>query len=543
MFYRIILLLFLLVSTAAAQAKAPELPRVLLDTKYLALTGKTISVTAGDNLQKKINEALPGDTITLPVGVTFTGNFTLPGNGLVIIRTSVIPPEGTRITPADAANFAKLISPNADPAIKAAGPVGGYRFVGLEICVVAGWPQQNGLVVLGDGEKSLDQLPHDITIDRCYIHGNATGNVTRGITGNCKSLAVIDSYISNVHGVGYDTQAICSWNSPGPFKIVNNCLEASGENIMFGGADAAIQNLVPADIEIRRNTLYKPAAWQAVTPKWLVKNLFELKNARRVIVEGNTLEGCWVDGQTGYAVHLTPRNQDGKNPWATVEDVTFRNNKISRSAAGINILGRDNNNPSQQASRILISNNLWTGIGAASEGGNGRFIQITEAESVVIDHNTALHSGNLISTYGKPCTNFVFTNNIACRPVYGVMGDGAGEGNGVVAIYFPSLTYSNNIVIASDPTALDWLKRNYPTGTTFLTSASQVGFSPDFTVTGPYAGIGADPAAILAAISGGSTPPPPTGPPTITLTIPAGGVEIVIRDKAGNVIGTLKLNP
>lgn len=549
MLYRIILLLFLLISTAAAQAKAPEMPRAYLDTKYPALTGKTISVTAGDNLQKKINEALPGDTVTLPVGATFTGNYTLSGNGPVIIRTSVVPPESARITPADAANFAKLISPNADPAIKATGPVGGYRLVGIEIGVVAGWPQQNGLVVLGDGEKSLDQLPHDITIDRCYIHGNSTGNVTRGVTANCKSLAVIDTYIGNIHGVGYDTQAICGWNGPGPFKIINNYLEASGENIMFGGADSAIAGLNPSDIEIRRNTLAKPLTWNPLHPsyagvKWSVKNLFELKNARRVLVDGNIMEGCWVDAQVGVAIQLTPRNQDGSAPWSTVEDVTISNNIIRHVAAGVNILGTDNNHPSGRASRIAILNNLFDDLGAALYGGNGRWLQITAgAADLAISHNTARNTAHAIAADTAPAaTGFTFTNNLEIGGDYGVFGSGQSEGNKTLTAYFPGAVFASNALIGRAASL-------YPAGNYFPASEAIAGdgrLSTTSTLKGKATDgkdIGVDVEALLAAMNAGSTLPLPSGPPSLTLTLPAGGVEIIIRDKTGNVLGTLKLTP
>ena len=57
-----------------------------------------------------------------------------------------------------------------------------------------------------------------------------------------------------------------------------------------------------------------------------MKNLFELKNARRVLVEGNLMEYVWQEAQIGYAILLTPRNQDGKAPWVTIEDVTIRRN-------------------------------------------------------------------------------------------------------------------------------------------------------------------------------------------------------------------------
>ncbi|MDT4954769.1 MAG: hypothetical protein QOJ02_2907, partial [Acidobacteriota bacterium] len=55
---------------------------------------KTINVRAGDNLQKAINEAIPGDTILLEAGASFTGPFTLPNKGVssewITIRTSTL---------------------------------------------------------------------------------------------------------------------------------------------------------------------------------------------------------------------------------------------------------------------------------------------------------------------------------------------------------------------------------------------------------------------------------------------------------------------
>ena len=50
------------------------------------------------------------------------------------------------------------------------------------------------------------------------------------------------------------------------------------------------------------------------------------------------------------------RNQDGKAPWSVVEDVMFANNIVRHSGAGINLLGKDDNHPSQQTKRIVIRN-------------------------------------------------------------------------------------------------------------------------------------------------------------------------------------------
>ena len=40
------------------------------------------------------------------------------------------------------------------------------------------------------------------------------------------------------------------------------------ENILFGGADSAVDNVVPSDIEIRRNHLYKPLSWRVGDPSY-----------------------------------------------------------------------------------------------------------------------------------------------------------------------------------------------------------------------------------------------------------------------------------
>src|SRR5690606_22757623 len=113
----------------------------------------------------------------------------------------------------------------------------------------------------------------------------------------------IDSWIAECHIKGFDSQAILSWNSPGPFKIVNNYLEGAGENVMFGGADPRIEGLVPSDIVIERNYFRKPLSWKS-SGAWTIKNLFELKNAQRVLVRANVFETNWANAQPGFAIVL-----------------------------------------------------------------------------------------------------------------------------------------------------------------------------------------------------------------------------------------------
>ena len=109
-----------------------------------------------------------------------------------------------------------------------------------------------------------------------------------------------------------------------------------------GGADAKVADLVPSDIEIRRNHFRKPLSWKEGNSeyggiKWSVKNLFELKNAQRVLVEANVFENVWVEAQTGYAVLFKSVNQDGSAPWSVTQDVEFRDNVVRHCAGAINI--------------------------------------------------------------------------------------------------------------------------------------------------------------------------------------------------------------
>ena len=221
-------------------------------------------------------------------------------------------------------------------------------------------------------------MPHDSTIDRCYIHGNPNGEVSRGVALNSARTAVIDSYIAECHGIGSDTQAIGGWNGPGPFKVVNNYLEGAAENVLFGGADPGIPGLVPSDIEFRRNHCFKPLSWKTDDPSyagspWSIKNMLELKNAQRVLLDGNTFENNWVSGQSGPAIVFTVRNQEGTAPWSVVQDITFTNNVLKHSAAGILITRADSNATSQETKRVKIANNLFDDIGhrggAAAGGG------------------------------------------------------------------------------------------------------------------------------------------------------------------------------
>jgi hypothetical protein len=524
---------------AYAQAAQPELPRLFVDTAMPALTGRIIRVNAGGSLQNAFNAANPGDTIELQSTATFTGNFILPlksGSTWIIVRTSnmaALPVDETRAGPPGAGAMPKIYSPNTQPAIRTASGAHHFRFIGVEIGLTANVATNFGLVLFGNDETSLAQLPHDLIIDRCYIHGNATGDVSRGVALNAASSAVIDSYISNIHGVGFDTQAIAAWNSPGPLKIVNNYLEGAGENCLLGGKDPSIAGLVISDIEFRRNLCSKPISWNPRDPSyagihWAVKNLFELKNAQRVLADGNIFENNWRDGQNGAAILFTPRNQDGTAPQSVVQDITFTNNIVRFSGSAINILGTDNEKPSQRTKRIKIDNNLLYGIGRP--GDDGAFIILTSGMlDLMVNRNTVLHDGNIITLSVLPkTTGLTYTNNITAPGSYGIFGADAGEGVAALNKFVEVFDVSGNVFIGRASSL-------YPPGApanAFPAALADVGFvnvaAHDYRLSpsSPYQGKGVDFAALNAAQSGAVIVPPPPADTTPPAIISAGPVNM-----------------
>src|SRR5579872_3330675 len=130
---------------------------------------------------------------------------------------------------------------------------------------------------------------------------------------------------------------------------------------------------------------------------WSVKNLFELKNAQDVLVEGNVMENLWVGGQPGYPVVFTPRNQGGTAPWVVVQRVTFQHNIVRHTAGGVNILGTDNLAPSQLTNHIIVRDNVFDDMTSATWGSGARPFQLGDGpDTVTIDHNTVITTDSAI---------------------------------------------------------------------------------------------------------------------------------------------------
>jgi len=410
-----------------------------------------------------------------------------------------------------------------------------WRLIGIEISVTSsalgdanatGAPANTGLLRLGDPyETSLQNVPHHFVIDRCYIHGTPTVNTIRGINLNSAYSAVIESYLSDFHGVQFESQAIAGWNGPGPYKIADNFLEGASENMMFGGADPQIQNLIPSDIVISGNHFFKPVSWQTSSSTyagyhWSVKNLFELKNAARVLVQGNIFENSWADAQIGYALSIKSSNQDGTAPWSQTTDVTVTDNIIRNAAIGVQVAARDNTSTIQVTARVTITSNVFEGINSAASGGEGTLVRIIGQNapanlassgpvSVTVDHNTGFvtsnNSGKMLEV-DDVSPNFTFTNNLFDYCSYAAKGDGTADGNQTLSTYFPSIVFLKNAIVGNSAGAVNF--SSYP-GNFFPSSWSSVqlvnyngGLGGDYHLlpTSPFKGAGTDGADLGANI-------------------------------------------
>lgn len=405
--------------------------------------GNTIFVKAGGDFQAALNRAKSGDTIILQAGAKFIGSFTLPnktGNEFITIQSSEVnklPRDGVRVQPKDAEFMPKILTHGkGEPAIKTAPGAHHYRFVGIEFSSNSADYIYN-LLYLGTGEQKESEIPHHLEIDRCYLHPSPNGKTRRGIGLNSAETVIKNSYIAGFAYYNEETQAIAGWNGSGKYKIINNYLEAGAENILFGGGDPSIKNLVPTDIEIRHNLMTKPQDWRG---KVTIKCTFELKNARNVRIIGNIIENSFDE----MAIRLTVRNQDGNSPWSAIEDVLMENNIIRNSGGGINFLGTDDTHPSQKMKRVRVVNNLFVNLNV---GSSGRFVLIADGEDISVENNTAFHDGNIITAHGAPSKRFIFRSNIVSYNLYGFSGDNGVGAKIVFPKYFSDGAITENLIV------------------------------------------------------------------------------------------------
>jgi len=543
--------------------------------------GAKLMVRAGANLETVLKNAHCGDTILLEAGSTFTGNYYLPAKPCddahwIVIRTSApdsaLPPEGTRITPCYSGVtslpgrpplhctttnkvMARIVASNAGPIALINGS-SHYRLgPGLEITrPITTW-MYYGLVAT-NGTYS-----DHIIIDRDWIHGVPQNDTTRGVMlSGVTYAAVVDSYLNDFHcgaliGNCVDSQAISGGtgsNPQGVWKIHNNFLEAAAENILFGGILG--NSVTPGDIEITQNHMFKPLTWMPghtgfvgekntntaickSTPgqcPFTVKNLLELKNAQRVLIEGNIMEYSWPGfSQHGASIAIAGENAGNStaNSYISVTDVTIRYNRASHTASGMAITNPalTAGVPSLPIARFSVHDDVFDDISPAYQNGDttGAFATVftycsielacSVAKNISVNHITELitQPAKWLVTVGAttPIQNWAFTNSIVSVN-QGLMvisaastGCAVGSTNAIrIAHCFGPYTMARNVLIGGNGT--------WPAGNFLPASHTSVGFvnynganGGNYTLlsTSPYHNKGTDGKDIGANISAVNT--------------------------------------
>jgi hypothetical protein len=340
--------------------------------------GAVTFVPSGSNIVGVLNAANCGDTIQLQAGGTFTAVQNVPNkpcddNHWITIETSAVaqlPPAGTRITPCaigiaslngrpsyNCPNPQNLLAKIQQTQGSGSGPTmdftsgaNHYRFIGIEFTRVPGIGPIFDLADL-DSTVNTGSPVNKVIFDQCIFHGLDTSQVTTtsgepddtrtGINLEvATNVAAIDSYFYNIYcvsGIGTcsEGQAIGGGvtGPGGPYKVVNNFMEAGGEVILFGGGSPTVDIVPPNDTEIRRNHFFMPFTWYSLSPQYTggiqghpvqVKNLIEFKNANRVLIEGNVFQHIWGGFSQG-----APIQDWNAGAHQTVTNITERYNFLS----------------------------------------------------------------------------------------------------------------------------------------------------------------------------------------------------------------------
>jgi hypothetical protein len=457
-------------STSAGGYDGPAaLPRVLIQTAMAntPAPGITITVNNGENLQAALNNARCGDTIRLQAGATFTGLFTFPNKN----------------------------------------------------CDDAHW-----IIVRTSSDDSL--LPAEGSrLNPCYA---GVSSLPGRPAFNCSSTRnVLAKLIMNRAG---GSGPVYFAPGAGHYRLIGL------ENILMGGGAATY---TPADIEITHNHLFKPLTWMRGQPGYvggangnpfIVKNLFELKNAQRVLFDSNIMENTWGGfSQAGFAILLTPKNQFNLCPICRVTDITIRYNYISHMGAGMQLgNGTDDGALPLNGGRYSIHDDVFDDINGTTYKGPSLFAQVSTGPGVPILHDvtishitafakkTVLMIGDELSM-NPPMSNFVFTNNIVNAGSYPVWSTGT-DGSLNCAVHdspiitlndcFTSHIFSNNAVVAIPSRAP---VSTWPTHNFFPTSATAVEFvdynggsggNYQLQSSSPYKGAGTDSKDLGADVPG-----------------------------------------
>jgi hypothetical protein len=276
----------------------------------------------------------------------------------------------------------------------------------------------------------------------------------RGIRADSVGCRIHRSRVLNIFSGNFHTQALAGWEGCSDLIAEDSEFQASGENVIFGGAHCNDEKLTPQDITFINCDLSKPKEWLD-NPAITCVNNFELKRGKRVKLYGCKMDGSVAGGgQDGYAIVLTVRQEPA--PWGSIEDVEIIGCEIRNTMGGVHFLGWDDMAPPPpdniysygHLKNILLTRNRFRDMG---EGARQFFINSGSENLQFISNEVYAREGiktNSFMTFANkvyPSRGLVYKDNNVPEGNYGIVGDGV-HGPECLDIYAPGWTFSGNTI-------------------------------------------------------------------------------------------------
>jgi hypothetical protein len=329
-----------------------------------------VVVKAGGNLQAALDL---GGIIRLEAGAVFAGNF-------------VAKKPGTRLV---GGLGSALMGAAGGPAFFV--PIGARDIQASGFSAQTAWDQS--VILLGENDPAQDtpdKAPAGIVLSDIQVPKHRG---KRAFEINSAQTALVNCGCTDVYDpAGRDSQGIGVANSPGMLSVNGGRYEAGSENILVGGfGGTQAEKIVPADLTFDGVILSRPLSWQTDGVKRKVKTSFELKTGQRVTLKNATLDGCWPEGQTGYALTVTPRDH------GVISDIEITDCSVRNCGAGLNLLAQDDGQYSERVQRIALRRVIAV---VSKQFGVGRFVQLGgEVQGFVLEDCQFEGPDSIVTSY------------------------------------------------------------------------------------------------------------------------------------------------
>lgn len=376
-------------------------------------SSSTQRIPSGGDLQQALNAAKCGETIVLEAGAVYKprgDSFELPKKAActgsdadyITIQTSnleSIAVPGERIVPAKhAAVMPKLVGTSGNFVITAAKGAHHYKFIGIEI-TTAGNNFTPDLINLGAYFSREERLAtNHFVFDRMFMHAPETTaanlfpttverSVGRGLAMGVADVTLTNSYLagfcgkypkgSNAAGQNIDSYGVYSDAGPGPYRIINNYIEAQFNNVFIGGAGMGTANTAKISNPTATSATFSNVAnlsvgdlvamsYSACTPA--VGNVYARpwETGRVTAIDGNQVSFQVVKAQNSCEAGAPDNGGVARWKGDLVENVEIRQNTLnkpdvwnafSNPKAWIEIKTAKN--------LIIDGNDMYSGVGTA----------------------------------------------------------------------------------------------------------------------------------------------------------------------------------